>query len=173
MAKKNKNEIPEENLNEAKEAEAAEAKTAQAEAEVSSENFVEKEKFLRLAAEYDNFRKRSQKEREALYADVRADTIAKILPVYDNLARALKQETADAAFYKGVEMTMAQLKEIFEKLGIKEIEALGKTFDPAYHNAVMHVDDDSFGESEIVEEFEKGFIMGEKIIRFSVVKVAN
>lgn len=133
----------------------------------------EKEKYLRLYAEYDNFRKRSQKERDAIYSDVRSDTILKILPVYDNLSRALSTECSDPAFYKGVEMTMAQLKSIFDKLGIIEIEALGKKFDPAVHNAVMHIDDDNYGSNEIIEEFEKGFKLGDKIIRFSMVKVAN
>ena len=133
----------------------------------------ETDKYLRLAAEYDNYKKRSQKEREALFTDVRCDTVAKLLPVYDNLVRALKQETADAAFKKGVEMTMTQLEDIFAKMNVTAIEALGKTFDPNLHNAVLHVDDEAFGENEIVEEFEKGFRLGEKVIRFSVVKVAN
>ncbi len=133
----------------------------------------EKEKYMRLYAEYDNFRKRSQKERDAIFADVRGDTIIKILPIYDNLARALSMECSDAAFYKGVEMTMAQLKSIFDKLGIVEIEAVGKKFDPALHNAVMHIEDENYGDGEIVEEFEKGFKFGDKVIRFSMVKVAN
>lgn len=133
----------------------------------------EKERYLRLAAEYDNFRKRSLKEREAIYTDVRSDTITRILPVFDNLSRALQQECSDEAFYKGVAMTMTQLKEIFEKLGVSEIPALGETFDPEHHNAVMHVEDDAVGENQIIEEFEKGFMLGNKVIRFSMVKVAN
>ena len=134
----------------------------------------EKDKCLRVMAEYDNFRKRSQKERENIYADVRADTIVKILPVYDNLERALKQDTADEAFRKGVEMTMTQLREIFTALGVAEIDAKpGDKFDPNIHNAVMHVEDDSLGEGVVVEEFQKGFCLGDKVIRFSVVKVAN
>lgn len=133
----------------------------------------EKDKYMRLAAEYDNFRKRSAKERENIYSDVRGDTILKFLPVYDNLARALVQETADEAYRKGVEMTMTQLRSILEKLGVTEIPALGESFDPTMHNAVMHIEDESFGESVIVEEFEKGFMLGDKVIRFSMVKVAN
>ena len=133
----------------------------------------EKEKYLRLAAEYDNFRKRSQKEREAIYTDVRADTVMKFLPVYDNLERALKQETADEAYRKGVEMTMNQFKDVLSKLGVTEIETQGQLFDPAVHNAVMHVEDEHYGENEIVEEFQKGFKLGDKVIRFSMVKVAN
>ena len=133
----------------------------------------EKDRYLRLAAEYDNFRKRSAREREAIFADVRGDTVLKFLPVYDNLSRALAQETADEAYRKGVEMTMNQLKGILEKLGVTEIEALGQKFDPELHNAVMHIDDEQYGEGEIVLEFEKGFKMGDKVIRFSMVQVAN
>jgi len=133
----------------------------------------EKDRYLRLAAEYDNFRKRSAKEREAIFADVRGDTVLKFLPVYDNLSRALAQETADEAYRKGVEMTMNQLKTILEGLGVTEIKALGQTFDPNLHNAVMHIDDENYGENEIVLEFQKGFKMGEKVIRFSMVQVAN
>ena len=173
----------EETAEETKTAETPEApeapETAEAEPKPSPEEEfkkaldAEKEKYLRLAAEYDNFRKRSQKEREALYADVRADTVLKLLPVYDNLSRALSQECSDPAFYKGVEMTMTQLRSIFEKMDITEIPAVGETFDPALHNAVMHVEDDKYGEGEIVAEFEKGFKMGDKVIRFSTVQVAN
>ncbi len=133
----------------------------------------EKDKYIRLYAEYDNFRKRSQKEREGLYDAVKCDTVAKFLPVYDNLERALKQETADAAYKKGVEMTMTQLAGVFEKLGVKPIEALGQPFDAKLHNAVMHVEDESVGENTVVEEFQKGFVLGNKVIRFSMVKVAN
>ena len=131
------------------------------------------DKYLRLMAEYDNFRKRSAKERENIYADVRIDTLTKILPVYDNLERALKTECADEAFKKGVEMTFNQLVEIFGKLGVEPIESVGQTFDPNVHNAVMHIEDDAYGASEIVEEFQKGFRVGEKVLRFSMVKVAN
>ena len=140
---------------------------------LQAELAAEKDRYLRLAAEYDNYRKRCARERDGLYADVRADTVSKLLPVYDNLERALKQNTEDAAFYKGVEMTMTQLKEIFAGLGIEEIPAVGEAFDPAVHNAVMHVEDENAGESVVVEEFQKGFKLGEKIIRFSMVKVAN
>jgi len=133
----------------------------------------EQDKYLRLAAEYDNYRRRNQKERENLYTDVRSDTITKLLPVYDNLERALGQQTEDAAFFKGVEMTMAQLKEILESIGVSEIPTVGQTFDPSLHNAVLHIDDENYGDNEIVEEFQKGFKLGDKVIRFSMVKVAN
>lgn len=141
--------------------------------QLQAELQAEKEKYLRLLAEYDNFRKRSAKERESLYAEIRSDTIIKFLPVYDNLVRALAQSTIDEAYSKGVVMIMNQMKATLEKLGVSEIEALGQTFNPELHNAVMHVDDESFGKGEIIEEFEKGFKLGDKVIRFSMVKVAN
>ncbi len=143
------------------------------EQQLENELAQEREKYLRLAAEYDNFRKRSAKERESVFSDARSDTITRFLPVYDNLARALAQETADEAYRKGVEMTMTQLKSILEKLGVIEIPAVGETFDPSRHNAIMHIEDDSMGEGVIVDEFEKGFMLGDKVIRFSMVKVAN
>ena len=133
----------------------------------------EKDKYLRLAAEYDNYRKRSQKERETVYADAKADTVLQLLPVYDNLERALKAECSDGAFYKGVEMIMDQLMGIFAKLGVEVIQTEGQTFDPALHNAVIHVEDESLGENVVAEEFQKGFTLNGKVIRFAMVKVAN
>lgn len=133
----------------------------------------EKERYLRLAAEYDNYRKRSARERESIYSDVRADTVTKFLPVYDNLVRALEQSTADEAYRKGVEMIMAQFKDILSHMGVTEIESVGKTFDPSLHNAVMHDTDESQGENIIVQELQKGFKMGDKVIRFAMVKVVN
>lgn len=131
------------------------------------------DKYLRICAEYDNFRKRSQKEKDSLYADIKAETLKKFLPVYDNLVRALDQSTEDEAYRRGVEMIMTQFNTTMEKLGVTEIESLGQKFDPAFHNAVMHVEDAEKGENEIVEVFQKGFIMGDKVIRFAMVKVAN
>ena len=131
------------------------------------------DKYLRICAEYDNFRRRSQKEKDNLYGEIKADTVQKFLPVYDNLERALKQGTEDEAYRKGVEMIMAQFNATLEKLGVKKIESLGKTFDPNMHNAVMHVDDEEQGENVIVEVFQDGFMIGEKVIRFAMVKVAN
>ena len=133
----------------------------------------EKDKYLRLMAEYDNFRKRSARERECLYADVKADLLEKLLPVYDNLARALQQQTADEAYRRGVEMTMNQFMEILEKVGVTPIPAVGVPFDPAVHNAVMHIQDEEHGEGEIVQEFLRGFKMGDRVIRHSMVQVAN
>ena len=116
---------------------------------------------------------RAQKEKDSLYGDIRADTVQKFLPVYDNLARALKQGTEDEAYRKGVEMIMTQFNSTLEKLGVTAIESLGQTFDPSLHNAVMHVDDEEKGENEIVEVFQQGFRLGDKVIRFAMVKVAN
>ena len=131
------------------------------------------DRYLRLLAEYDNYRKRSQKERDSLYADIKSDTVAKFLPVYDNLVRALAQSTEDRAYRRGVEMIMTQFNTTLEKLGATRIESLGQKFDPNLHNAVMHVEDEEKGENEIVEVFQEGFMMGEKVIRYAMVKVAN
>ena len=133
----------------------------------------EQNKFLRLAAEYENYRKRTAKEKESIWADAKASVVTSFLPVYDNLERALKQDTADEAYKKGVEMTMTQLKEVLSKLGVPEIEAAGQPFDPKLHNAVMHVEDEAFGENTVAEVFQAGFQLGEKVIRFAMVKVAN
>ena len=133
----------------------------------------QEDKYLRLAAEYENYRRRTTKEKEAIWSDAKGDAAAAFLPVYDNLERALKQETADEAYKKGVEMTMNQLKEVLGKLGITEIPALGETFDPNLHNAVMHVDDENLGENVVADVFQAGFQLGEKVIRFAMVKVAN
>ena len=129
--------------------------------------------YLRLAAEYDNFRKRSQREKDGIYADARAATVEKFLPVYDNLERALSQQTTDEAFKKGVEMTMNQLTGVFEALGVKVFGAAGETFDPTLHNAVMHCEDEALGENVVAEVFQKGFTLGDKVVRFAMVKVAN
>ena len=133
----------------------------------------EHDRYLRLAAEYDNYRKRSARERESIYSDVRADTVTKFLPVYDNLARALEQSTADEAYRKGVELIMTQFKDILSRLGVTEIEAMGQQFDPGLHNAVMRGEDETKGANEIVQELQKGFKLGDKVIRYAMVKVVN
>ncbi len=130
----------------AEDAKTAEAKTEEAAPppdDCASKLAAEHDRYLRLAAEYDNYRKRSQRERDSIYSDVRADTVTKFLPVYDNLVRALEQSTADEAYRKGVEMIMTQFKDILASLGVTEIESVGQTFDPALHNAVMHDVDES------------------------------
>ena len=128
---------------------------------------------LRLAAEYDNFRKRTIKEKEASYGNGKADAVAKMLPVYDNLERALNQETTDAAYKKGVEMTMAELVKIFTSLGVEIFGNVGDEFDPNLHNAVMHIENEDMDENSISAVFQKGFKIGDKVVRFAMVQVAN
>ncbi len=150
------------------------ANPLQTELEAARKALADKEEqYLRLAAEYDNYRKRTMKEKEAIWADAKADTAGAFLGVYDNLERAMKQETADEAYKKGVEMTMKGLQDTLTALGIEQIPALGEIFDPNRHNAVMHVEDESAGENTVVEVFQTGFTLGEKVIRFAMVKVAN
>ena len=133
----------------------------------------EHDSYLRLAADYDNFRKRTIKEKEATYGNGKADAVEKLLPVYDNLERALNQPTEDAAYRKGVEMTFNQLVSIFQSLGVEIFGNEGDAFDPNLHNAVMHIDDENFGENVICQVFQKGFKLGDKIVRFAMVQVAN
>ena len=140
---------------------------------LQNELSIERDKYLRLAAEYDNFRKRSAKEREMIYTDARTDAISKLLPVYDNLERALKMECSDEAYYKGVEMIMTQMTEVLNNLGVQVISAVGEPFDPNRHNAVMSIVDPELGENIVAEEYQKGFILGDRVIRFSTVVVAN
>jgi len=177
VAKKNKKDqenMPEEVIEE----------TAEVQEEVPAEEVPEvnpfEEKYnaehdahLRLAAEYDNFRKRTIKEKEASYGNGKADAVAKMLPVYDNLERALNQETTDAAFKKGVEMTMAELVKIFTALGVEIFGNVGDPFDPNLHNAVMHIENEALPENSISAVFQKGFKIGDKVVRFAMVQVAN
>ena len=128
---------------------------------------------LRLAAEFDNFRKRSIKEKDQAYGHGKADAVAKLLPVYDNLERALNQPTEDAAYKKGVEMTMTELVKIFTGLGVEIFGEVGDEFDPNIHNAVMHTEDENLGENTIAMVFQKGFKIGDKVVRFAMVQVAN
>ena len=133
-----------------------------------------KEKLLRMAAEYDNYRKRTAKEKENLYADAKIDTIKALLGVYDNLERGLAQYgDEESPHRKGLEMVFNQFKESLKKLGVETMDAAGKPFDPEKHNAVMHVEDENFKENEIAEVFQKGYKKGDKIIRYAMVKVAN
>ena len=152
---------------------AAQAPLADEVESLKSQMAQQEDKYLRLAAEYDNYRRRTAKEKESIWSEAKADAAVAFLPVYDNLERALKQDTADEAYKKGVEMTMTQLKQVLTKLGLEEIPALGQPFDPNLHNAVMHVEDDSVGENTIVEVFQAGFKAGDKVVRFAMVKVAN
>ena len=168
MAKKEKKETPVE--------EKAEETAVEAAPEVNP--FEEKynqehDARLRLAAEYDNYRKRTAVEKDSAYANGRADAIEKLLPVYDNLSRAMAQETEDAAFKKGVEMTMNELVKILTGFGVEIIGAVGDSFDPNLHNAIMHTEDESLPENAISQVFQQGFKMGDKMIRFALVQVAN
>ncbi len=132
------------------------------------------DKYLRLAAEYDNYRKRTAKEKETIYQDAKTDTIAKFLEVYDNLERAVSQAgDEENAHKKGMEMIFHQLEGVLEKMGVTIIDPVGETFDPSKHNAVMHIDSEDLGESVVSQVFQKGFLLGEKVIRFASVQVAN
>ena len=133
-----------------------------------------KDQFVRLTAEYDNYRKRTAKEKDSLYQDAKADTIKEFLAVYDNLQRAVSTEgDEDSPHKKGLEMIFHQYQEILKKLGVTEMEALGHPFDPEKHNAVMHIDDENFGENVVSQVFQAGFMLGDKVIRHAIVQVAN
>ena len=133
-----------------------------------------KDQFVRLTAEYDNYRKRTAKEKDSLYQDAKADTIREFLAVYDNLERAVATEgDEDSPHKKGLEMIFHQYQEILKKLGVTEIEAQGAPFDPEKHNAVMHIDDENFGENVVSQVFQAGFMLGDKVIRHAIVQVAN
>ena len=133
-----------------------------------------KDQYTRLAAEYDNYRKRTTKEKENIYQDAKLDTIKTFLAVYDNLERAVAAEGGeDSPHKKGLEMIFAQYRKILEDLGVTEIPAKGQTFDPNIHNAVMHIDDENYGESEVAQVFQAGFMLGDKVIRYAIVQVAN
>ncbi len=174
MATNKKETSEKEVLNENKAEETVEETVEVSETEALKKEIEElKDSKLRLAAEYDNFRKRSAREKENIFSDASIATAAAFLPVLDNLERAVKQETADEAYKKGVEMTLNQLNQIMEKLGISEIPALGEQFDPELHNAVLHIEDETVDDNTIVEVFEKGFKMGDRVLRYAIVKVAN
>lgn len=133
-----------------------------------------KDQFVRQTAEYENYRKRTTKEKKNIYQDAKADTIKEFLAVYDNLERAAASEGGeDSPHKKGLEMIFQQYKEILKKLGVTEIEAKGQTFDPEKMNAVMHIDDENFGENEVTQVFQAGFLLGDKVIRHAIVQVAN
>ena len=176
MAKSKKNEVPEEPKVEPEVVDSVpeeEEKPQDPTAELQEALKAEKEKYLRLAAEYDNYRKRSMKEREAIFTDVRGDTIVKLLPVYDNLARALKQTCSDEAFYKGVEMTMTQLRELLGTMNVHEIKAVGQPFDPEKHNAILQMEVPDKEPNTVIDETKTGFTLGDKVIRHSDVIVSK
>ena len=134
----------------------------------------EQDKYLRLAAEYDNYRKRTAKEKESLYTDAKIDTVKALLGVYDNLERGITQYgDEESPHRKGLEMVFNQFKESLKKLGVETMDAVGQPFDPEKHNAVMHIEDESYGENTVVEVLQQGFTLGDKVLRFAIVKVAN
>lgn len=139
---------------------------------LSNEADALKERLLRLTAEYENYRKRTAKEKESIYTDACTDVLKEMIPVLDNLERAIQVEGNAEDIKKGVEMTIKGFNSSFEKLGVEEIDATGE-FDPNLHQAVMHIEDENFGANAIAEVFQKGYKRGEKIIRYTVVKVAN
>lgn len=131
------------------------------------------EKYMRTLAEYDNYRKRTIKEKESIYPEAKAVVIEKFLPVMDNFQRAIDSAENKDGFYDGVVMLKKQMDDVLIALGVEEIKSVGEEFNPEFHNAVIHVDDDEQGENVIVEEFQKGYKIGERVIRHSMVKVAN
>lgn len=131
------------------------------------------DRLKRLMAEFDNFKKRSSKEREGLYNSLVSDIFTSLLPVIDNLEKAVKVETKDSNYKQGVEMVLKQFKDVLTANGVKEIDTIGKTFDPELHEAVGSVVDENLGEKEIKEEYRKGYIIDGKVIRHSLVVVAN
>ena len=131
------------------------------------------EKYMRTLAEYDNYRKRTIKEKESIYPEAKGVVVEKFLPVMDNFQRALDSAEEKDAFYEGVAMVKKQMDEVLTALGVEEISAVGEEFNPELHNAVMHIDDEESGENMIVEEFQKGYKIGDRVIRHSMVKVAN
>jgi len=143
------------------------------ELEIANEKLAEQtDKYLRVVAEYDNFRKRVAKEKEGIYSDAYVDAVKELLPILDNLERAVS--FADSGnLGEGVNLTLNMMKDIFAKMGVEEIETDNKEFDPNFHNAVMHIEDENFGENMVVETFSKGYKKGDKIIRYAMVKVAN
>ena len=176
--------LAEEVQEEAKSSKSEKKKTKKLEAEIAelTRNLADTEaklaeandRYTRLFAEYDNYRKRSAKEREGIYTDAYVDAVTEILPILDNMERALQYKDNDSEnIAKGLEMIMKSFSDTLAKMGVSEIEALGKPFDPNLHNAVMHIDDEAFGENEIAEVFMKGYIKGDKVLRHSMVKVAN
>ena len=131
------------------------------------------EKYMRTLAEYDNYRKRTIKEKESIYPEAKAVVIEKFLPIMDNFQRAIDSAENKDGFYEGVVMLKKQMDDVLTALGVEEIKSVGETFNPELHNAVMHIDDEEAGENVIVEEFQKGYKIGDRVIRHSMVKVAN
>ena len=173
MAKKENTELTPEEVTETPETPETEEVQEAPETNWEEKYNSEHDAHLRLAAEYDNFRKRTIKEKEQSYTHGKSDAVEKLLPVYDNLERALNQPTEDAAYKKGVELTMNELVKILNGLGVEIFGQTGDAIDPNLHNAVMHTEDESLGENVIAQVFQKGFRIGDKVVRFAMVQVAN
>ncbi len=172
--KKKTNAAEEEIVNEAQPCEEQANEASQEVEELKKLNSELNDKLLRTLAEYDNFRKRSQKEKEAIFTDSKADIIGKLLPVIDNFERAAAAENTDLENYKkGVEMTVKQLLDVLSSFSVEAFGAVGEEFDPNIHNGVMHIEDDTLGENVIADVFMKGYKMGDRIVRHATVKVAN
>lgn len=172
--KKKKDEVAEEIKEETNEVEEKKEDEQPTELEIAKAKAEElNDKYLRLFAEFDNYKKRTAKEKLDTFADATAKTVLEILPVVDNFERALTVETADADFKKGVEMIYNQLCEVLKKLGVTEIEAEGAQFDPEVHYAIKQVEDENFGENTVCEVFQKGYMLGNKVVRHAMVVVAN
>lgn len=172
MAEKKQEEVVEEVT------EATEEKESEAEKDSEKEELTKKleaanEKYMRTLAEYDNYRKRTIKEKESIYPEAKAVVVEKFLGVMDNLDRAIQAAENKDTFYEGVVAIKKQLDDVFASLGVSEIEAVGKAFDPEMHNAVMHIEDENYGENTVCEEFQKGYRIGDRVVRHSMVKVAN
>ena len=155
-------------------AEVSELETLKAELEaLKAEKDELYDKYLRTLAEYDNFRKRSQREKDAIYGDATIESVKKLLPVVDSFERALNYECKDEEFKKGIALIQNTLKDVFDSLGVKEIPDIGEQFDPNLHEAVMHTEDPAYGENVITDCYRKGYMLGDKVLRFSMVIVAN
>ena len=173
MAEETAEAAAEEKAPEDKKAKKKKSKEAEALEQCEAEKKELEDRYLRLMAEYDNYRRRTQKERDNIYPDAVADTLKELLPLLDNLQRALETPCADESYITGIRMIQTGFEEYLKRMGVEAFGKAGDHFDPNLHNAVMHIEDDAYGEGVVVEEFEKGFCIGDRVLRYSVVKVAN
>ena len=183
MKKKAQDNVPENTPETASEQEVVqetqEVQKEQKEQEPTAEEKLQKQidelndKLLRTLAEYDNYRKRSIKEKDAIYPQAKADTVEKFLPIIDNFERAMQTECSDEAFKKGIEMIFQSFIKTMTDLSVEEIGKEGETFNPDLHNAVMHVEDENYGENVVAQVLQKGYKIGDRVVRYAMVKVAN
>ncbi len=161
------------NVEESKELEENVKNNAEAISEIKEEYKELDDRFKRMLAEFENYKKRTQKEKENIYGMVTGDVLMTMLPIMDNLEKAAETKTEDSQYQEGVKLVSRQFSEALKSLGLEEIEAVGKRFDPQYHEAVSHIEDETKGEQEIVQEYRKGYKIGNKVVRYSMVIVAN